>query len=86
MCDNALIAKQLTGKKMLKLRQIDGGQTFTYQGNCLTCNEEFIYKSSNGIVRHLWDKYLFDVDFKTHEICCVSKQIEEAIQKKRGYI
>jgi hypothetical protein len=62
----------------MRLLAVDSGNVF-YYAECERCKDKFFYKTP-GLLRSLWDKPEFDVDFKTHVLGCVNNRVERVIK------
>ncbi len=53
-----------------------------YWQKCPHCQELFIYKS-RFLLRAIWDKARFEVDFALHKIECVNNRVERFLNKEK---
>jgi hypothetical protein len=63
---------------MLKLLAIDN-QACHYGSACRDCGETFIYKSRNGLLRQLWDRHYFELEFANHVCECANRKTVELL-------
>jgi len=61
----------------MRLLAVDSENVF-YYAECKHCRDKFFYKTP-GILRALWDKWEFDLDFKMHVVDCVNNRVKKVL-------
>lgn len=66
---------------MLRLLAVDSNACY-YGSPCRGCGEIFIYRSHNGLLRQLWDRHYFELEFANHKCECANRK---TVQLLGGY-
>lgn len=68
---------------MLKLRAIDctKDKAFYYDVVCPSCNELFVYKSNNSLLKQIWDTHKFEMDFEKHLFPCMVSGAKQMVRE-----
>ena len=64
--------------------QIDNKILYDYGTVCEFCGEKFLYTSANSLLRQIWDKDFFEMEFARHKCECISNRVERSLNENKA--